>query len=247
MSTGVTARFENQQIDFEIDYSHFPIPNPMLDVKVVVRQNNRWDNALRNFQPTMIREDVKQIVFRNFNFENNFKAGNEFRFFDLRSIHYSGQNVDKIVNNGNSYDAYLFIDKSRGAEAYSLIKDLDGGYIIDNKETSDPILESDYLKVHFFLRQPEKLSNAIYVSGKLTNWNFDESNKMNYMASSGLYTCVLTLKQGIYDYCYYMPESPNPNALEGDHFETENQYDLLVYYRDPTLQTDVIIGYIQLR
>ena len=73
MSTGVVQRRLNQQIEFILDYTSFPIANPYLDLKVVVKQNHRWDNAIYDLRPTMIKEDIHQIEYRHFNFENNFQ------------------------------------------------------------------------------------------------------------------------------------------------------------------------------
>jgi len=95
LSTGVTQRRYNQQIEFVLDYTSFPISNPYLDVKVMVKQNHRWDNAIYDLKPTMVKEDIHQMEYRHFNFDNNFKAGNEFRFFDIRSTHFGGRNVEK--------------------------------------------------------------------------------------------------------------------------------------------------------
>jgi Domain of unknown function (DUF5103) len=46
----------NQQINFTIKYDNITIPNPMENVWVVIRQNQRWDNSLTELKPTFIRE-----------------------------------------------------------------------------------------------------------------------------------------------------------------------------------------------
>jgi hypothetical protein len=244
LSTGVTERLENHQIEFAIDYSNIPIPNPYLDIKVAIRQNFRWDNLIFDLRPSMVREDISQLVYRHFNFENNFKAGNEFRFFDLRSIRYSGQNIERILTYDNGSDAFLYIDKPRNRTVYSHIRDMNGGYYIENKESPEADLESDYVKVHFFLELEKKSSEDIFLAGKITDWRFEKVNQMRYMDASGLYSCSLLLKQGYYDYCYYMPGTKeNPYVLEGSYSETRNEYDVIVYFRDQMLNADLIIGY----
>jgi hypothetical protein len=247
MSSGVTQRRVNQQIDFAIDYSKIQIPNPYLDIKVVVRQNHRWDNAIYDLRPTLIKEDISQLEYRQFNFENNFKAGNEFRFFDIRSTHYGGQNVEKTNISETQVDAYLYFDKSRNTDPYAFINDLNGGYVIENSEGNNDFIESDYINVHFFLNLNEQINEDIYIAGKLTDWNFHDSNKMVYNKVSGIYMCNQLLKQGLYDFIYYMPgNNENPTFLEGNHFETNNEYEIIVYYKDQMLNTEVIIGYLQL-
>ena len=245
LSTGVSQRKMNQQIDFVIDYRNLAIPNPYLDIHVVLKQNHRWDNAIVNLKPTHVKEDVSQLEYRHFNFENNFQAGNEFRFFDIRSTHYGGQNVEKTTISDTQIDAYLYFDKSRRTEPYSFIRDLNGGYVIENVEGGNDFLESDYLTVHFFLNLGEQINEPIYLAGKFTDWRFEENNRMHFNKVSGVYMAKLLLKQGLYDFVYYLPESTsNPFNLEGSHFETKNEYEIIVYFRDQMMNTDVIIGYL---
>ena len=247
LSSGVTQRRVNQQIEFAIDYSKIQIPNPYLDIKVVLRQNHRWDNAIYDLKPSLIKEDISQLEYRQFNFENNFKAGNEFRFFDIRSTHYGGRNVEKTNISETQIDAYLYFDKSRSTEPYSFINDLNGGYVVENSEGNNDFIESDYINVHFFLDLKERINEDIYLGGKFTDWNFRESNMLAYNEVSGIYMCNQLLKQGLYDFIYYIPgNTDNPTLLEGNHFETNNEYEIIVYYKDQMLNTEVIIGYLQL-
>ena len=246
LSSGVIQRRLNQQIEFALNYTNFPIPNPYLDLRVVLRQNHRWDNAIFDLKPTMIMEDISQLEYRHFNFENNFKAGNEFRFFDIRSVHYGGRNVEKTTSSETQVDAYLYFDKSRETEPYSFINDLNGGFVIENSEGNNDFLESDYINVHFFLDLKEKSNENIYLGGKFSDWRFEDFNKMEFVEVSGVYMCNLLLKQGLYDFIYYVPENYNNSTIfEGNHFETKNEYEIIVYYKDPMLNTDIIIGYFK--
>jgi hypothetical protein len=246
LSSGVIQRQLNQQIEFIVDYTSFPISNPYLDVKVLIRQNQRWDNAIYNLQPTMIKEDISQLEYRHFDFKNNFKAGNEFRFFDIRSSHFGGRNVEKTTISETQINAFLYTDQSRGAKPYALIQDLNGGFVIENSEGTNDFLESDYFNVHFFLELEEPAPSDIYITGKLTNWQFGEFNKMKYISGAGIYRGSLILKQGLYDFIYYLPDyEENPYLLEGNHFETRNEYEIIVYYRDPSMSSDIIIGYLR--
>jgi hypothetical protein len=72
----------NQEIDFVITHNNVPIENPLRDVKVVIMQNGRWDNAIRNLKPLFIRQNRLEYDYQK---ENVFQAGNEFRYFDNRS------------------------------------------------------------------------------------------------------------------------------------------------------------------
>jgi hypothetical protein len=81
---------ENHEVDFTIFHENLPIENPQQEVKVVVMQNNRWDNAIRDLKPLFIRN---RALIYDYNRENVFVAGNEFRYFDNRSNRVNGENV----------------------------------------------------------------------------------------------------------------------------------------------------------
>lgn len=233
-----------QQMEFTVNYSNYPVPNPMKDISVMIRQNGRWDNAITDLRPSLIRDDLGELIYRPFTNETSFLAGNEFRYFDLTSVRYNGMNVDDIKTSERRIDAFLMRDKFRGYEAYGSNRDLNGGYYIDSKRGTDKHLESEYVEVHFFLETPKDIRDNIFVTGALTNWKTDESSKMRYIKSSGIYTGTLLLKQGLYNYQYVVPDyTENPNIVEGNHYETQNQYEIIVYFRHPVLRTDVILGY----
>ena len=246
VSTDIAKRNMNQQVSFLINYSKIEILNPLEDIKVVIRQNERWDNAIFTLKPTFVDDTRHILEYQHFNLENNFLGGNEFRFFDLRTINYSGQNVSGIKKAPTRLDAFLSKDKDRGAEVYGLFNDINGDFVINNLESSPPSISSDYVNVHFFLETEKKLPQDVYIGGELANWNFTNKNRMSYDEELGGYTGTLFLKQGWYNYIYYVLENEvNPYILEGSHFETENQYEFIVYFRPPGSRADQIVGYFK--
>ncbi len=72
------------------------IINPSNSIHVTIRQNQRWDNAKFNVQPNAIRDSQSQLEYRFFDSDNTFRAGNEFRFVDFRSLNYPGQNTNGV-------------------------------------------------------------------------------------------------------------------------------------------------------
>lgn len=243
VSSDVSKRRSHQQINFVINYKNLEVLNPIEDIKVVIRQNERWDNAITALKPTFLRENERMLEYEHFNLENNFPGGNEFRFFDLRTINYTGQNVSGIEKKPNRVDAFIFKDKNRGDEVYGQFNDINGDFLVNNLETSPPQTTSDYVNVHFFL-ELEKIRDDIYISGELTNWRFTNNNLMRYDEELEGYTGSLLLKQGWYNYIYYTPESSaGPYSLEGSFFETENKYEFFVYFRPPGTRADQLVGY----
>lgn len=236
----------NQQLNFTISYGHLEIVNPLESIKVTVRQNRRWDNMATNLKPSFVREIEKQMEYRFFESEKMFKGGNEFRFFDLRSLNNPGQNVAGVIRSQKPYEVYIARDKSRQHEAYSQLPDLNGGFIPGNLDYPDDAF-TNYAHVNFTLAAPQPYRGQVYVTGAFNHWNLDNKNRMQYDSARKEYHARILLKQGWYDYQYILqsPDHP-PYLLEGSHFQTENLYEVLVYYRPFQPQADLLIGYLRL-
>ncbi len=245
-STGIQERYTNQQVEFAINYKDYQITNPREEVKVVVRQNYRWDNAITNLKPLNVRLDEKLLEYNQFDLENNFKAGNEFRFFDMRSIRFLGMNMAKVNTVNNAKEVLLGFDKPRSGQPYILFDDFNGGYVIDNYETHQGATDADYIQTVFTLKAPEANGN-VYVNGKFNDWLLNEKNKMVYFPETQEYKARILLKQGVYNYDYALAQPGSPkgdeNSLEGSFFDTENTYEIIAYYRPLGSRADLIIGY----
>jgi len=236
----------NQQLNFKVNYRNVEIQNPMLDVSVTIRQNMRWDNLAQEVRPAFVREDLRELEYRFFDPEQMFKGGNEFRFFDLRSVNYPGRFVASVDKNSFPYRVYIQPDRSRQHEAYSQYNDLNGQFAIENLDYRDP-LAADYVEVYFTL-EAEKVNGEVYVTGAFNYWNRDDVNRMEYDPAAQQYRAAILLKQGWYDY-QYVVESPDVSPLhfEGSHFETENLYEIFIYHRPFNINADLLIGYVSLQ
>jgi len=236
----------NQQLNFTVDYENLNIMNPLTDVHVNIRQNQRWDNQASNVKPSFVREIEKEIEYRFFDDTQMFKGGNEFRFFDLRSLVYPGRNVAYVDKKVKPFKAYIQKDKSRDGQAYAQYNDLDGNYTLDNLDYNKNMAYANYVDVNFTLSSPP-VKGDVYVAGAFNYWNLNNENRMHYDTAQSAYTANMLLKQGWYDY-QYVVKSPtvSPYAFEGSHFETENLYEIFVYYRPFQPQADLLIGYLRL-
>ncbi|QIX60473.1 DUF5103 domain-containing protein [Hymenobacter lutimineralis] len=238
-------RYTMQQLNFGIRYGGYPIVNPAQEVKVVLRQNFRWDNARYNLRPTFVRDAERQLDYQYFNFENAFPGLSEYRFLDLRSFRASGAGVARINPEASPREADLLPEATRNGLAYSQYPDVDGQRVLESREYGTGATNADYLNVTFHLRAPQPAPGPVYVLGALSDWQLREENKLTYNAEAQEYQGRLLLKQGYYNYSYAVGGAAVPNEVyfEGSHQETENQYDLLVYYRPPGTRTDLLIGY----
>lgn len=238
-------RMTGQQVDIQVNYAGKDLMDPANNVKVVVRQNRRWDNAKVGVRPTFIREGQRILEYRFFDGENIFDAGNEFRFVDLRFVRTTGRNIASVKMEDDVVYAETAIGKPRAEMSYMEYLDLNGQYVVENQERGSPALESEYILVTFNAAM-EEVEGEPYVFGALTNWGNSEAARMEFHAGKGVYQTSLLLKQGWYDFQLALKKGDDWDTLsvEGSHFQTENEYDVLVYYRDFGSSYDELLGYM---
>ena len=240
---------DNQEVDFKIYHEQLRLLNPMQDIQVVVMQNRRWDNAIVNLKPLFIRENMLDY---DYNKENVFPGGNEFRYFDLRTIRHPGENVQDIQFFRPVYHATLMDDQIRSNKKYFFYKEMNGQFVIESQDRiTDPDTECDYAFVHFFLPLPNPLvGGSVNVFGALTGWNANQSNQMKWNFEQAGYDLTLMLKHGYYNYQYvYVPDGSkkaDSSNLEGSHFETENEYQIFAYFHDISSRYDRLVGFLNI-
>jgi hypothetical protein len=235
----------HQKIQFTANITGVNTFSAAQQVKVVILQNNRWDNAIKDIPPTFVRNNSLE-----YNTENNciFPGGKEWRWLDLRSFRLQSDRVDSAHYLKTSTDVYVKPDRDRSAERYVYFKDLDGMYLVETLETINPYWQGDFATVHFMLTTPGAQPYAgkdIYLAGQFTDFNFNEKNKMVFNIDKVVYETTAFLKQGYYNYTYISVDKNNPqirNDLEGNYWETENTYTILMYYKGFNDRNDQLIG-----
>jgi hypothetical protein len=238
---------ENQEVDFKIINEKLKLLNPREDIKVVLMQNRRWDNAIRQLKPSFIRDNVLEY---DYNKENVFPGGNEFRYFDIRTRRYNGENVEDIKFIRPYYHVTLFPDAIRVNKNYSTYKEMNGNYVIESQDrVADNDTECDYMFVHFYLPMPSPLvGGSVNVFGGLTGWNTNKMNEMVWNYESAGYELSMLLKQGYYNYEYvYVPQGgqkADAENIEGAFFITENDYQIFAYYRDMASRYVRLVGFV---
>ncbi|TXK36962.1 DUF5103 domain-containing protein [Pontibacter qinzhouensis] len=244
---GPSGRFSRQPVEFNIFYKDFPLVNPAQEIKVVMRQNHRWDNAKSYPQPTFVRDEARRLEYVFFEPKDHFMGLSEFRVFDTRSIRFRGLGVQGINLEANPIVVNLQQDKTRQGEVYSQDPDADGKLLFGNREYGNGDVNGDYAWVEFELRAPEETKGNVYLQGALTDWRLTEQARMRYNQERGAYVGRLLLKQGYYNYYYALAGGAGTEAdasyFEGSHFGTGNTYDILVYYRPPGTRADRLVGY----
>jgi hypothetical protein len=237
-------REKGQEIDFAVNYEGYSIRDPYMEIKVVISQNNRYDNLIKGFKPSFQRQS--QLVF-DYSSENVFPGGNEYRYFDIKSLRYQSEFVEHIDFVESNYHIALYSGKPKFNQAYFYDDDLNGRFYIDVQEGRKSEIEADYVYVYFTLPYDFPLTKGnVYVFGALSDWTCNETNRMKYNPESGSYELRMLLKQGFYNYEYVFVhhglQVADNTIIEGSHYETENDYIVYVYHRNPITRFDKLIG-----
>lgn len=240
-------RREVQQLNVTVNFSGRELFDPKNNVRVMIRQNQRWDNSRLLTTPTMIREDTKMLEYNLFDGSNAFWGGNEFRFVDLRFVRAKGMNIKSTRMEEDAVYAEAGIDKSRAKTVFSEYLDMNGQFAIMNLERQNHELESEFMLVTFNL-SAEGITETPYIIGALSEWGFSPDAKMTLNPKTNTYQSTLILKQGWYDYkyAYKGQKGWETRPIEGSFFETENEYEVFVYYRDMGSRYDELVSYFNL-
>lgn len=233
----------HHQIDFEVNYQGIQSNNPRQEFQANVIQNFRPDNMLTDIKPQRFTDEV--LFFTN-PFDQNFGAGNEFRWFNIRSVRYQTESIAEVIerNDGTTH-VYLIPDLPRKSADFFMYNDFNGQYVIDHQEGTRPDLDGDYVFVHFTLKEsPELKDKDIYVYGELTNWEIKDEYKLKMNQRQNLLEAVVYLKQGNYDYMYIMKTGNefSSTLTEGNYYRTENDYTVFVYYKPFGARYDRLVG-----
>ncbi len=235
----------HQKLLFNINLGNTNLINPMQQIKVCILQNNRWDNALCNLKPTFIRQNILE-----YNTEDAaFPGGREWRWLDLRSFRLLSDRVSRGIAEKNKNEIFLKPDLDRSTQRLVLYTDRNGMYYNVNTESLNDLWQTDYALTHFTFVPAGNLplpGKDVYLFGELTGYGLDDNAKMVFNNAKGVYETDVMLKNGVYDYCYVSTEAANPgfsfDYTEGNFWDTENNYTILVYYTPINGRSDELIG-----
>jgi hypothetical protein len=237
-------RYYKQEIDFTINTGDLRFMNAYRDLKVVITQNGRWDNAIRNIKPKMI---VGEKLDFDYESENVFNGGNEFHSFDIKSLKYNTENIAHIDKEPSVYDVYLRPIERRTFIVYKQQDDIDGMMKIKTEDKDITETQAEYVNVHFSLSYAAPMIDGnMYIIGQLTDWRYSDDSKMDYNYKQKQYEKTILLKQGYYNYqfilLYFGQPTGDETLIEGNHSETGNTYTIYSYYSDPGLNYDQLVG-----
>ncbi|HIZ27209.1 DUF5103 domain-containing protein [Barnesiella sp. An55] len=242
--TDIDYNREHQQVSVTLNANNYRIQNPYTELKVSVTPNSRRDQEVIVTRP--LRVQGSQVIFdhdRNLIFE----AGNEFRRFEMVATRYAGLGVKNIYHFDPYYHVVLTTSEPRAETSYLYDKTQNGRFVIRQSGANDSDTEADYFVVHFTLDSDPISGGKVYIDGDLTNHLYTPSNEMVYNPQSGQYEKTLFLKQGSYNYQYvFLPDgasSATAAPIEGNYYQTVNEYLVKVYHRPQSERYDKLIGF----
>ncbi len=233
-----------QNLEFSIKTDQILFQNPVQNVKVVLFQNGKWDNAIVNIKPQYtIGND---LIFK-YNKETEFFGGNEYLYFDTKEIRVVSNTIARIDSNGSLYNSHLYTDNSRKDKGYTYYPDIDGNFKVRNLNAQNNNTEADYSWVYFSLFSPTTPTNTeIYVTGMFNNYLLNPENKMDFNPKTGVFEKAILIKQGFSNYNFTMLDAngniDQANAIDGNYYQTENNYTIVGYYRANGERYDRVIG-----
>jgi len=247
-TTDIDFKQEHQQLTFTLRPIGLSINQPLNELKVMVQQNHRRDTEVRNISPMTMDGNVYQ-------YEHNkdliFKGGNEYRRFEITTYKYPGLNVNRVEYFKPFYNVELLPSLKRNT-SYIYDKDQNGRFLIHSQEAMEDKTGSDYFLVHFTLpMESPVLDGGFYINGDFVNNRQDATSKLIYNFETKAYEKNLLLKQGAYNFQYvFRPTKegrPSTELLEGSYWQTENEYQILVYYHPTGERYDRLIGFRQVQ
>ena len=241
-SVDVAKRNKNQKLNVTVHTGGLTVNNPYQDVKILVMQNQRPDVQQWLTTPQFV--NGSELRYHD-NRTLDFGGGNEFRYIDLRSLRLASERMANIQLDSIARVDVL-PDKNYQTSSYASTFDENGQFFIRNQDKDNADTESDYIEVTFTLADDAVTDGDVYVVGGFNGYQRNASNKLVYNASQHQWQGTLLLKQGLYDYeyVYVSPmEEVNTTFSSGNHFETNNTYQVLIYNRRPGTTWDELVGF----
>lgn len=246
-SNNIPERDKRQKISFTVNHPQINIQNPYQDVRALVMQNQRTDNAQWAGRPTYIRQS--QLIYNDLQ-NLDFLGGYEFRSFDIRSLRLQSQRVARIYKDTANL-VLLLGDPDMGRINYTFNYDENGNFFIRNTDGRDNRTDADYSLINFSLAAapPFNADGNAYVIGKFNDFRISPEYKLSYDNARKRFYGSMFLKQGLYDYHYVWADKSgkviDDVIFDGSHYETENNYEILFYYKRPGARWEELVGYTE--
>lgn len=231
-------------LDFSIKSNTITFQNPLKNVKVVLLQNGKFNSAIKNIPP---QYTIGNDLIYKYDSETQYWAGNEFLYFENKDVRAANNNVSRVDSSTEIYNASLYTNNARANFPYTVYEDINGNFVVRNLNATNSAIEADYAWIYFSLSAPTfNNDNQIYINGMFNNYSLTPEFKMDYNPKKGIYEKALLIKQGFTNFEYVAVDRKGAidyeNAVDGNFYQTENDYSILIYYRENTDRYDRVVG-----
>ena len=229
-NTDIDTNDRHQQLTMSVGYRNLQVIRPEEQIQTVVMQNGREDNWRRNVRPTFITNNGLEWSHAR---ELIFDAGNEYHKFEGLDPSHPTMGIDYIRWDGDYYQVFPFMNERRPNYLYD--EDANGYFCIRNSDNRENDTASDYIWVNYRLKADAPSSGHIVIDGRWTTDSHADNYRMTYDADEDLFTASILQKQGYYSYQYLWEDEHGTRRVlpsEGNFYQTENRYQVLVYYKE---------------
>lgn len=237
----------NQRLNIELDCKG-EIENPTETLLLKVQKNNGHVKEFTHIKPSFFNgEKLKYQAINGL----AFAGGNEFRHFDIKNFRFISDRLLAVDKKADINHVYLRPDINKAEKEYRFKPDINGKRTVKLENNDKSSIMADYCYVYFQLEAPIPLQKGdYYIYGALTDWDYQEEAKMEYDFKKECFRGKLYLKQGYYNYQYHFKSTDemfdkeeSVYEVEGNFFNAENEYHIMVYYKDYSTSFERLVGY----
>ena len=234
-NTDIDHNDSHQQLSFSLNYNDLRVTDLAEQLQTVVMQNWQERDARHNIRPNHITP--RGLLWQH-NRELIFNGGNEYHKFEVLDVSHPTMGIERIAWDGTNYQVYPF--PAFPYSNYLTDVDADGAFCIRNSNRSESDYTCDYVWVNYELQAPYQ--GELYIDGQWATDIDKEHYRMRYNGEKKVYYTALLQKQGYYNYRFITADGQIPPS-EGNFYQTENCYQVLVYYKEVGGRTWRLVGY----
>ncbi len=232
-----------QSVDIAVTTNGTNLNNPLETIKTLLIQNNNLNTSISNLKPQYTLGN--ELIYR-YDTESAFWAGNEYNFFENKDVRAANIGV-QYIELKELYHNFLYTNISRKDRPYTYNPDINGNFLITALDKTNVGIEADYVMVHFSLLQEELKDKNIFIYGNFNAYTLEPLTQMVFNQEAKRYENIMLLKQGFYNYKFVTVDKKtgqlDEGAISGNFWQTENNYKVLIYYKDLGSRYDRLIGF----
>lgn len=230
----IAKYYSHQAIEMNITAPYpYKVLNPLQELQVEIFQNGNPNTRIILKEPFNYSSDKFNYVRKD---EIIFPAMKEYRYKDIRSVQQKTFGISYWDERDGKYNCYFVPDEIRADRNYFSDIDINGRFYISKNDVE--YARDNYIKEYVWCYPSIKTSRhderEVYIYGALSDWKLKDEFKMTYDESKRAYLGSFLFKNSYFNYMYATLDDQgniSTSEFEGDWYETENDYFVLVYYK----------------